>query len=141
MLVIKLGGGADIDYDRFCADIAALWAAGTRLVLVHGGNHAMNVLSEELGHPPRMVTSLSGYESRYTDARTIEIFAMAYAGQVNTRVVAQLQGLGVPAVGLSGVDGRLFEGRGRAPSRSGRTASARSSGGTTPARSPRSTPA
>ena len=64
-----------------------------------------------MGNPPRMVTSPSGYTSRYTDAETLDIFNMVYCGKVNTRIVEKLQFLGVNAVGLSGVDGRLLEGR------------------------------
>ena len=68
-------------------------------------------LSEKLGKPPRFVTSVSAHVSRYTDRETLEIFAMVVAGQVNKLLVERLQGLGVNAVGLSGPDGRLMEGR------------------------------
>jgi acetylglutamate/LysW-gamma-L-alpha-aminoadipate kinase len=114
MFVVKVGGGAGIDYGALCADIAQLWAAGQRLVLVHGGSHETNLLAERLGHPPRFVTSPSGYTSRYTDRETLEIFMMAYAGKVNKLIVERLQRLGVNAVGLSGLDGRLLEGRRKA---------------------------
>ena len=114
MIVVKVGGGAGIDYDALCADIAGLWAAGRRLVLLHGGSHETNLLAERLGHPPRFVTSPSGYTSRYTDRATLEIFMMAYAGKVNKLIVERLQRLGVNAVGLSGLDGRLLEGQRKA---------------------------
>lgn len=111
MIVVKVGGGAGIDYDALCADIAGLWAAGRPLVLLHGGSHETNLLAEQLGHPPRFVTSPSGYTSRYTDRTTLEIFMMVYAGKVNKSIVERLQRLGVNAVGLAGLDGRLLEGR------------------------------
>jgi [amino group carrier protein]-L-2-aminoadipate 6-kinase len=114
MIVVKVGGGVGIDYDALCADIAELWQAGQRLVLVHGGSHETNMLAERLGHPPRFVTSPSGYTSRYTDRETLEIFMMAYAGKVNKLIVERLQRLGVNAVGLSGLDGRLLEGKRKA---------------------------
>lgn len=110
MIVIKVGGSKGIDLDAVCTDVAALIAEGRQIVLVHGGSHETNVLSERLGHPPRFVTSVSGYTSRYTDRETLEIFAMAYAGKVNKLIVERLQRLGVNALGLSGVDGRLLEG-------------------------------
>jgi acetylglutamate/LysW-gamma-L-alpha-aminoadipate kinase len=78
------------------------------LVLVHGGSAEANGLGEALGHPPRFITSPSGFTSRYTDRRTLEIFAMAVNGKVNTLLVEQLQMLGVNAIGLSGLDGRLM---------------------------------
>jgi acetylglutamate/LysW-gamma-L-alpha-aminoadipate kinase len=114
MIIVKVGGGVGIDYDALCADIAELWRAGQRLVLVHGGSHETNVLAERLGHSPRFVTSPSGYSSRYTDRETLEIFMMAYAGKVNKLIVERLQRLGINAVGLSGIDGRLLEGKRKA---------------------------
>jgi acetylglutamate/LysW-gamma-L-alpha-aminoadipate kinase len=57
-----------------------------------------------------MVTSVSGYESRYTDRETLEIFEMVYCGKMNKAIVEKLQRNGVNAVGLSGLDGRIWEG-------------------------------
>jgi acetylglutamate/LysW-gamma-L-alpha-aminoadipate kinase len=111
MIVVKIGGSAGVDLDAVCRDLAALTKAGQQIVLVHGGSHETNLLSEKLGKPPRFVTSVSGMESRYTDRETLEIFEMAYAGKVNKGIVERLQKLGVNAVGLSGVDGRLLEGK------------------------------
>ena len=111
MIVVKMGGAEGIDMQALCGDVATLVQGGQRMVLVHGGSHETNVLSTKLGHPPRFVTSVSGHQSRYTDRETLEIFAMVVAGKVNKRLVECLQGVGVNAIGLSGVDGRLLEGR------------------------------
>ncbi|MHB1005934.1 MAG: [LysW]-aminoadipate kinase [Chloroflexota bacterium] len=110
MIVVKVGGGKGIDLDTFCRDLAATIKGGADIVLVHGGSHETNVLSERLGKPPRFVTSISGVESRYTDRETLEIFTMVYVGKVNKYIVEQLQRHGVNAVGFSGIDGRLLEG-------------------------------
>jgi acetylglutamate/LysW-gamma-L-alpha-aminoadipate kinase len=110
MIVVKVGGSQGIDLDLVCADVAALWQGGQRLVLVHGGSHLTNQVAEALGHPPKFVTSVSGFTSRRTDRRTLEIFEMVYCGQVNKGVVERLQRLQVNAIGLSGLDGRLLEG-------------------------------
>lgn len=114
MIIVKVGGGAGMDYDALCADLAELWAAGQRLVLVHGGSDETNQLAERLGHPPRFVTSPSGFSSRYTDRTTLEIFMMAVAGKVNKTMVERLQRLGINAVGLAGIDGRVLEGQRKA---------------------------
>jgi len=106
--VIKIGGAANVDVSATCRDVATLALEGRRLVLVHGGSGDTNRLAEELGHPPRFVTSPSGHTSRLTDRRTLEIFIMATAA-LNRRIVSELQALGVNAVGLSGLDGRLLE--------------------------------
>jgi acetylglutamate/LysW-gamma-L-alpha-aminoadipate kinase len=110
MIVVKVGGSAGINYDLVCDDVAAMVKAGTQVILVHGGSHETNIISEKLGKPPRILTSPQGYTSRYTDAETLDIFAMVYAGKMNTRIVERLQKRWVNAVGLSGIDGRLLEG-------------------------------
>jgi acetylglutamate/LysW-gamma-L-alpha-aminoadipate kinase len=111
LIVVKIGGHQGVDITTTCADVAHLVGEGDSLVLIHGGSHETNVISERLGKPPRFVVSPSGHESRYTDRETLEIFAMAAAGKLNTLLVERLQHLGVNALGLSGVDGRLLEGR------------------------------
>jgi acetylglutamate/LysW-gamma-L-alpha-aminoadipate kinase len=110
MLVVKIGGSEGINLDFIADDIAALAQAGRPLVIVHGGSAETNQVATALGHPPRFVTSVSGYTSRYTDRQTLEIFEMVYCGKVNKGLVERLQRRGVNAVGLSGLDGRIFEG-------------------------------
>jgi acetylglutamate/LysW-gamma-L-alpha-aminoadipate kinase len=107
--VVKLGGTEGVDFSAVCADAAELLKQGMQLVFVHGGSAEASALGEALGAPPRFITSPSGYTSRYTDRRTLEIFAMAVKGKVNTMLVEQLQMLGVNAFGLSGLDGRLMK--------------------------------
>ena len=111
MIVVKVGGSEGIDLDAVCTDVAELVRAGTQLVLVHGGSYRTNEVATALGHPPEFVTSISGYTSRRTDRETLRIFEMVYCGEVNKGIVERLQSLGVNAVGLSGIDGRLLEGR------------------------------
>ncbi len=113
-IVVKLGGTEGVDFSAICRDAADLLAEGARLVLVHGGSAEANALGEALGYPPRFVTSPSGYTSRYTDRRTLEIFAMAVNGKVNTLLVEQLQSLGVNAFGLSGLDGGVLRAKRKA---------------------------
>jgi len=114
MIIVKVGGGAGMNYAALCDDLAVRWGAGERLVLVHGGSDETNRLAEQLGHPPRFVTSPSGYTSRYTDRTTLEIFLMAAAGKLNKLLVERLQQRAVRAVGLSGLDGRILEGQRKA---------------------------
>jgi len=108
MFVVKIGGSKGINLDYVLEDLAHQTEL---LVLVHGASDELNQISTQLGKPPRMVTSPSGYTSRYTDRGTLDIFAMVYCGKLNMRIVEKLQQLGVNAVGLSGVDGRLLEGK------------------------------
>jgi acetylglutamate/LysW-gamma-L-alpha-aminoadipate kinase len=110
MIVVKAGGNGDLNMEAVCADVAGLVQQCEQVVLVHGGSHDTNVISEKLGHPPRFVKSVSGFVSRYTDRETLEIFAMVTAGRINKLLVERLQQFGVNAIGLSGLDGRLLEG-------------------------------
>lgn len=111
MIVVKVGGSEGIDLRLVCQDIASLVNEGQRLVLVHGGSHRTNEVAAQLGHPPQFVTSISGFTSRRTDRETLKIFEMVYCGEVNKGIVEILQAEGVNAVGLSGIDGRLLEGK------------------------------
>jgi acetylglutamate/LysW-gamma-L-alpha-aminoadipate kinase len=107
-IVVKLGGAEGVDFSAICRDVAGLVRRGLPVVLVHGGSAEANQLGEALAYPPRFITSPSGFTSRYTDRRTLEIFMMAVNGKVNSLLVEQLQALGVNALGLSGLDGRLM---------------------------------
>ncbi len=108
--VIKIGGGEGIDLQPICEEVAQLVRAGQRIVLVHGGSHETNTLSERLGHPPRTIVSPSGHTSRRTDRQTLDTFTMVYCGRINKRIVEDLRVHGVDAIGLSGIDGGLWTG-------------------------------
>ena len=107
--VVKLGGTEGVDFSAICQDAAELLKQGRQLVFVHGGSAEANGLGESLGTPPKMITSPSGYTSRYTDRKTLEIFLMAVNGKVNALLTEQLQMLGINAFGLSGLDGKLIQ--------------------------------
>lgn len=109
IIVVKLGGTEGVDFSAICQDAAVLLNKGSRLVFVHGGSAEANALGEALGAPARMITSPSGFTSRYTDRRTLEIFLMAVNGKVNSLLVEQLHGLGINAFGLSGLDGKVLQ--------------------------------
>lgn len=107
--VVKLGGTDGVDFSAICNDALELLKQGKKLVFVHGGSAEANALGEGLGTPAKMITSPSGYTSRYTDRKTLEIFLMAVNGKVNSLLTEQLQMLGVNAFGLCGLDGKLLQ--------------------------------
>jgi acetylglutamate/LysW-gamma-L-alpha-aminoadipate kinase len=117
-IVVKIGGSNGVATTNIVSEIAECVADGQRLVVIHGGSELTNILSEQLGHQVRMITSPGGMVSRYTDSETLRIYAMAVAGQINTELVASLQQLGVNALGLAGVDGRLLLARRKSAVRS-----------------------
>jgi acetylglutamate kinase len=100
-LVLKLGGELleTPDQRSRIASAAAAIAATRPLVIVHGGGRAIDVTLERYAIEPRKVDGL-----RITDEETRDVVVSVLAGSANTTLVAALVGLGVPAVGLTGVD-------------------------------------
>ena len=109
-VVVKVGGAKAVDPAGAVGDVAHLAANGRRVVVVHGGSTVVDETIERLGMEPEYVESASGVTGRFTDAATMEAFAMAMAGKLNTELTAQFREAGVDAVGLSGVDGGLLSG-------------------------------
>jgi [amino group carrier protein]-L-2-aminoadipate 6-kinase len=91
MIVVKIGGSEGVNFAAVCEDAAELIAQGQKIILVHGGSAETNDISTQLGHPPRFLTTTTGFTSRYTTGQTLEIFAMVTAGKINTLLVEQLQ--------------------------------------------------
>ena len=98
--VIKIGGGVlenEANRDAFLRQFAAI--EGPK-VLVHGGGRLATTMADRLGVQTQMIDG-----RRVTDQETLNIVTMVYGGLVNKQVVAQLQTMGVNAIGLTGVDG------------------------------------
>ena len=108
ILLIKVGGGRKVNWKGICADLKKLHQDGIGLVIVHGANEQRNELAARLSVPVRTVISPSNVSSVYTDEEAMDVFLMAYAGLVNKKVVRHLLSCDLNAVGLSGVDGRLW---------------------------------
>ena len=97
-----------INLDGIARDLAGLSGP---FVIVHGANALRDSLARRLGVEKRVLTSVSGHESVQSDRDLIDVMLMAYAGLRNKRIVELLQGHGVNAVGLTGLDGALVRGR------------------------------
>lgn len=98
--VIKIGGGVlenEAQRDAFLRQFAAI--EGPK-VLVHGGGRLATTMAERLGVETQMIDG-----RRVTDKETLDIVTMVYGGLVNKQVVAQLQTMGVNAIGMTGADG------------------------------------
>ena len=107
MVLIKIGGGANINLDGIAQDVAGL---EDRIVIVHGANALRDDLAARLGVEKEVLTSVSGYTSVYSDERLIDVMLMAYSGLRNKRIVELLHQHGVNAIGLTGVDAALVRG-------------------------------
>ncbi len=117
VIVIKCGGRAASDGTALAADVAELTSAGQPVIVVHGGSADIERLSARLGVPERRMTSPDGLSARITDADTLEVVTLALAGAVQPRLITALTAAGVPAVGLTGLDGGLLRARRRTSQR------------------------
>lgn len=107
--VIKIGGNVVDNPEKlqqFLRDFASL--DGPK-VLVHGGGKVATAISKGLGIEAQMIDG-----RRVTDAETLRIVTMVYAGLINKNIVAALQGEGCNALGLCGADGGLIQSKKRA---------------------------
>jgi len=103
-IVVKLGGSTLGSHDTTLEDLVTLQQRGKRLVVIHGGG---NIVSEWLKLLDIPFTFVRG--TRVTDAKTLEVVVAILAGLVNKELVASIEALGGQAVGLTGIDGALFE--------------------------------
>jgi len=113
VFVLKAGGDAFVSAETTRAlmeQIGILHQVGIRVVLVHGGGPQSTALSKRLGLATQMVEG-----RRVTDAQTLEVSTMVLNGEINTRIVAMCRALGIPAIGISGVDGGLIKASKRPP--------------------------
>lgn len=97
--VIKIGGNV-IDNDavlhRFLDDVATI---AEPFVLVHGGGAIATSMSARLGLQTTMVEG-----RRVTDADTLQLVTMVYAGWINKSIVAALHARSCSAIGICGAD-------------------------------------
>jgi acetylglutamate kinase len=102
--VIKIGGNVienKVELSKFLQLFAGL--DGLK-ILVHGGGKLATQLATKLGIESKMVGG-----RRITDAETLEVITMVYAGLTNKNIVAQLQANDCNAIGLSGADGNVIQ--------------------------------
>ncbi len=108
MLLVKVGGGKNINWDLVAQDLANI-AKRRQIIIVHGANAIRDELGQRMGIKTQTVVSPSGVSSVYTNREFIDLFLMAYPGLANKTIVAKLQSVGINAVGICGVDGGLWQ--------------------------------
>lgn len=101
--IVKIGGNIiddEMTLKAFLKDFAAL--KGPKL-LVHGGGKLATRLAEKMKIPVQMIEG-----RRVTDAETLDLITMVYAGKINKNIVAQLQSFGCNSIGFTGADGNTI---------------------------------
>lgn len=106
--VIKIGGNViddEMALQKFLSDISQI---NSPFVLIHGGGKLATKLAEKLGISQEIING-----RRITNAETLKIATMVYAGYVNKNIVAGLQKLKLNAIGLSGADANIIKSKKR----------------------------
>jgi acetylglutamate kinase len=97
--IVKIGGNIIEDKTSLHAFLKLFSNLEGKKVLVHGGGKRATQFSSKLGIFPQMVNG-----RRITNAATLEVITMVYAGLINKDIIAKLQALQIDAIGLSGAD-------------------------------------
>jgi acetylglutamate kinase len=111
--VVKLGGevmrapGALRDV---LEQLALLWHLGIRVVVVHGGGADIDDFSHKLGI---RVKKFAG--RRVTSDEALDVVKMKLAGETHVNLLSSMRGVGLPVVGLSGLDAGLLIAEKRPP--------------------------
>ncbi|MDH3499114.1 MAG: acetylglutamate kinase [Acidimicrobiia bacterium] len=113
VVVVKYGGSAMVDdvlRETFAGDVALLATVGIKPVVVHGGGPHISRAMGQQGVEPQWFDGL-----RVTDAETIRVVQTTLAGEINPDIVRLLQGAGVRAAGVTGIDAGLLTATQRDP--------------------------
>jgi len=105
-VVIKIGGATLGSHDTTIEDIVSMQQQGKSLVIVHGGGKMITSWLEKRGIETRFING-----ERVTDEATLEVVVSVLVGVVNKEIVADINARGGMAIGISGVDGGLIQGR------------------------------
>ena len=104
LYVIKIGGNIIDDEAKLASFIQSFAAIKGNKILIHGGGKLATKLAAQLGVEQQLVDG-----RRITDAETLKIVTMVYAGYINKNIVAQLQAHDCNAIGLCGADGNIIQ--------------------------------
>lgn len=112
VVVVKYGGNALAGASEgdaltsFAQDLVLMRLVGLQPIVVHGGGPQITELLTRVGKVTEFRNGL-----RVTDAETMEIVRMVLIGQVNPRIVSEINVHGNHAVGVSGEDAGLIQAR------------------------------
>ena len=111
IVVVKFGGNAMVSEElrrAFAADMVYLNYVGIRPVVVHGGGPQISAALDRLGIASEF---RGGY--RVTTPEAMNVVRMVLTGQISRELVGSINAYAPLALGISGEDAGLFEGRRR----------------------------
>jgi len=98
--IIKIGGNVIDDSQALESFLRQFTLLKGPKLLVHGGGKLATQMAQKMNVPVQMHEG-----RRITDASTLDIITMVYAGKINKNIVTQLQANNCNAIGFSGADG------------------------------------
>src|SRR5437763_10921690 len=104
LYIIKIGGNIIDDESKLSSFLREFSQIQGHKILVHGGGKLATRLADQLDIPQQMTEG-----RRITDAQTLKVVTMVYAGYINKNIIAQLQSNGCNAVGFTGADGNSIK--------------------------------
>jgi acetylglutamate kinase len=102
--IIKIGGNIINDEGKLLSFLEKFAAIEGKKILIHGGGKLATEMAEQL-----KIRQHWNEGRRVTDAKTLKIVTMVYAGYINKNIVARLQAKYCNAIGICGADGNLIQ--------------------------------
>ena len=99
LTIIKVGGKIVEEPGSLTSLLKDFAAIDGFKLLVHGGGRSATKIAAQLGIETQMIEG-----RRVTDKHMLEVVTMVYGGLVNKNIVANLQALGIDALGMTGAD-------------------------------------
>lgn len=103
LIIVKIGGNIIDDEMALNSFLFQFAKLKSPKILVHGGGKLATHLAKTLQIDVQMVDG-----RRITDAATLDVITMVYAGKINKIIVAKLQSHQCNALGFSGADGNAI---------------------------------
>jgi acetylglutamate kinase len=104
LYVIKIGGNVIDDEEKLSSFLKNFASIKERKILIHGGGKLATNVAQQLNIPQQLIEG-----RRITDAETLKVITMVYAGYINKNITALLQSNNCNAIGLCGADGNLIQ--------------------------------
>src|SRR3989442_3080300 len=111
VFVVKLSGKVTEDHEQLnslAEEVTLCQQVGIHVAVIHGGGKQLRTIAERVGVQQRIVNG-----RRVTDAETVEVAKMVFAGQISLDILSALRKSGCETVGLSGIDGNIIHARRR----------------------------
>jgi len=110
LTIVKIGGNVVDNPESLSKFLLMFNKIEAPKILIHGGGILASEISAKLGIETKMHNG-----RRITDAETLKVCTMVYAGWINKSIVAQLQKIGCNSLGLSGADAGVIPAKRRSP--------------------------